>query len=106
MGERLWMDYEDTMMILDELNMIYSRGDMNSLCIGPLSLFIRCKVKHPVVRKIIGETVAEFLNCIVIDVSDKNSTAVQQCLARAMNTCFQDIHWRWIFKDFDEGWHL
>ena len=92
------------MMILDELNMIYSRGDMNSLCIGPLSLFIRCKVKHPVVRKIIGETVAEFLNCIVIDVSDKNSTAVQQCLVRSMITCSQGP--RWIFKDFDEGWHL
>ena len=57
---------------------------------------------HPPVLRVMGETLARHLNCVIIDEKDKEASVVRQCLLRAMISCNQAP--RWVFKDFDLGW--
>ena len=57
---------------------------------------------HPPVLRVMGETLARHLNCVIIDKKDKEASVVRQCLLRAMISCNQAP--RWVFKDFDLGW--
>ena len=75
---------------------------MSSPCVGPACIFLRSKVAHPPVLRVMGETLARHLNCVIIDEKDKEASVVRQCLLRAMISCNQAP--RWVFKDFDLGW--
>merc|ERR1719481_543318 len=75
---------------------------MRSPCVGPASIFLRCKVTHPIVLKVMGETLSKYLNCVFIDEEDKQVDAVRQCLFRAMISSQEAP--RWVFKDFGLGW--
>ena len=66
---------------------------------GPACIFLRSKVAHPAVLRVIGETLVRHLNCVIIDKKDKEASAVRQCLFRAMISCNQAT--RWVFKDFN-----
>ena len=75
---------------------------MASPCVGPVSIFLRSKVSHPAVLRVLGETMARHLNCVIIHEGDKETSVVRQCLLRAMISCQQAP--RWVFKDMDLGW--
>ena len=75
---------------------------MTSPCVGPASIFLRCKVANHKVQSVVGETLARHLNCVFIDEKDKGVDAVRQCLFRAMISSQQAP--RWVFKDFELGW--
>ena len=75
---------------------------MTSPCVGPASIFLRCKVADDKVLSVVGETLARHLNCVFIDEKDKEVDAVRQCLFRAMISTQQAP--RWVFKDFELGW--
>ena len=75
---------------------------MTSPCVGPASIFLRCKVADDKVLSVLGETLARHLNCVFIDEKDKEVDAVRQCLFRAMISTQQAP--RWVFKDFELGW--
>ena len=57
---------------------------------------------HPVVLRVMGETLASHLNCVFIDEKDKEVEVVRQCLFRAMISSFKAP--RWVFKNFEQGW--
>ena len=75
---------------------------MTSPCVGPASIFLRCKVANKKVLSVVGQTLATHLNCVFIDEKDKGVDAVRQCLFRAMISSHQAP--RWVFKDFELGW--
>jgi len=100
--QQLWREFEDTLKVVSQLHQAFSRGMMSSPCVGPVSIFLRCKVAHPVVLRVMGETLARHLNCVIIDEKDKEASVVRQCLLKAMISCQQAP--RWVFKDFDLGW--
>ena len=93
---------QDTLKVVAQLHQAFSREIMSSPCVGPVSIFLRCKVAHPAVLRVMGETLARHINCVIIDEKDKEASVVRQCLLRAMISCQQAP--RWVFKDFDLGW--
>ena len=93
---------QDTLKVVSQLHQAFSREIMSSPCVGPVSIFLRCKVAHPAVLRVMGETLARHINCVIIDEKDKEASVVRQCLLRAMISCQQAP--RWVFKDFDLGW--
>jgi len=101
--QSLWWEFEDTLEVISNLHEAFSRGQMAGLCVGPVSIFLRSKVAHPAVLKVMGETLARHLNCVIIDERDKEASVVRQCLLRAMVSCQQVP--RWVFKDMENlGW--
>ena len=75
---------------------------MMSPVVGPCYMHLRSKVSHPTVLKIMGETLAKNLNCVIVDERDKGCNVVRQCFMRAMFSNRPAP--RWISKDFDIGW--
>ena len=51
---------------------------------GPPAIFIRVKVDHPVIKKIIGEMLSSFLNCIILDREDAAKEFVKMFVFRSM----------------------
>ena len=51
---------------------------------GPPAIFIRVKVDHPVIKKIIGEMLSSFLNCIILDRQDAAKEFVKMFVFRSM----------------------
>jgi len=103
--QKLWREFEHTLMVVNQLHQEFARGPMTSPCVGPASIFLRCKVANHKVLSVVGETLARHLNCVFIDEKDKGVDAVRQCsggLFRAMIGSHQAP--RWIFKDFELGW--
>ena len=88
--------------MISQLHHAFSNRMMVSPCVGPVSIFLRSKVSHPAVLRVMGETMARHLNCVIIDEEDKETSVVRQCLLRAMISCQQAP--RWVFKDMDLGW--
>jgi len=100
--QKIWREFENTLRVVYQLNEEFAEGTMRSPTVGPTSIFLRCKVSHPMVLKVIGETLAKYLNCVFIDEKDKQVDAVRQCLFRAMISSQEAP--RWVFKDFELGW--
>ena len=93
---------QHTLAVVDQLHQEFARGPMTSPCVGPASIFLRCKVANKKVLSVVGQTLATHLNCVFIDEKDKGVDAVRQCLFRAMISSHQAP--RWVFKDFELGW--
>ena len=90
--------YSGYLKVISQLQEAFSRGQMDSLCVGPVSIFLS-KVAHPAELKEIGETLARLLNFVIMDERDKEAAVARECLLRAMISC------QWIFRDFDNlGW--
>ena len=51
---------------------------------GPPAIFIRVKVDHPIIKKIIGEMMSSFLNCIILDREDAAKEFVKMFVFRSM----------------------
>jgi len=100
--QKLWKEFEHTLAVVDQLHQEFARGPMTSPCVGPASIFLRCKVANKKVLSVVGQTLATHLNCVFIDEKDKGVDAVRQCLFRAMISSHQAP--RWVFKDFELGW--
>eukprot|EP00092_Neocalanus_flemingeri_P023530 GFUD01025518.1.p1 GENE.GFUD01025518.1~~GFUD01025518.1.p1 ORF type:complete len:514 (+),score=143.60 GFUD01025518.1:110-1651(+) len=98
----IWCEFDETLKVISQLHQAFYRGLMASPCVGPVCIFLRSKVAHPSVLKVMGETLARHLNCVIIDERDKEAGVVRQCLLRAMISCQQAP--RWVFKDMDLGW--
>jgi len=94
-------DNPEALELLDNLTDAHEEGELWHPGAGPLSLFVRSKVKHPVVLKILGELVSRHLNTVVIATSDKDSPVVRRCVFRSM---IGNQPPRWCFKDREEGW--
>ena len=80
---------------------------MMSPVVGPCYMHLRSKVSHPTVLKIMGETLAKNLNCVIVDERDKGCDIIRQCFTTQsfMSVMFSNRSApRWIFKDFDIGW--
>jgi len=100
--QKLWREFEHTLTVVNQLHQEFARGPMTSPCVGPVSIFLRCKVANHKVLSVVGETLASHLNCVFIDEKDKGVDAVRQCIFRAMISSQQAP--RWVFKDFELGW--
>eukprot|EP00092_Neocalanus_flemingeri_P040007 GFUD01043576.1.p1 GENE.GFUD01043576.1~~GFUD01043576.1.p1 ORF type:complete len:514 (+),score=137.80 GFUD01043576.1:112-1653(+) len=100
--QSIWCEFDDTLKVISQLHQAFYRGLIASPCVGPVCIFLRSKVAHPSVLKVMGETLARHLNCVIIDERDKEAGVVRQCLLRAMISCQQAP--RWVFKDMDLGW--
>jgi len=100
--QKLWREFEHTLTVVNQLHQEFARGPMTSPCVGPASIFLRCKVANKKVLSVVGQTLATHLNCVFIDEKDKGVDAVRQCLFRAMISSQQAP--RWVFKDFELGW--
>jgi len=53
--------------------------------LGPPALFIRLKVNHPVVKKVVRETLGRLLGAIVLDRRDSNKDIVKSAIFRTMH---------------------
>eukprot|EP00092_Neocalanus_flemingeri_P095820 GFUD01121926.1.p1 GENE.GFUD01121926.1~~GFUD01121926.1.p1 ORF type:complete len:409 (+),score=125.20 GFUD01121926.1:39-1265(+) len=73
-----WEFYGMMRWDIDKLNQAFYQGLMASPCYGPVCIFLRSKVAHPSVLKVMEETLAMHLNCVIIDERDKKADAVVQ----------------------------
>ena len=64
---------------------------------GPPAIFIRVKVNHPVVKKIIGEMLSSFLGVIILDRQDALKEFVKMFVFRSMYG--QDGHQNYVYVD-------
>jgi len=53
--------------------------------LGPPAVFVRLKVNHPVVAKIVGENLCRYLGAILIDKKDIEKAEVRQCVFMSMH---------------------
>ena len=65
--------------------------------IGPPALFIRLKVDHPVIKKIIGEMLCRFLTVIILDKQDAIKDFVKMMVLRSMYG--SDGAQNWVYVD-------
>ena len=51
---------------------------------GPPAIFIRLKVNHPKIKKIVGEMVCRYLSCIILDRQDSSNDYVKRIILKSM----------------------
>jgi len=64
---------------------------------GPPAIFVRLKVNHPTIKKIIGEMLSRYLTCIILDKQDAVKDFVKMLVLRSMYG--QDGAQNWVYVD-------
>eukprot|EP00092_Neocalanus_flemingeri_P040010 GFUD01043579.1.p1 GENE.GFUD01043579.1~~GFUD01043579.1.p1 ORF type:complete len:435 (+),score=112.83 GFUD01043579.1:35-1339(+) len=89
----IWCEFDDILKAINQMD----HGLF--ACAGPVYIFLRSKVAHPYVLKVMGATLAEYLKCVIISCDDRPAGVCTVRRRGVDNT-------RWVFKDMDgrEGW--
>merc|ERR1719300_1515218 len=62
----------DTNKVLDIASSVNNDGDLIGTAVGPLSIYLRSKVEHPNVIKILSFVLGRYLNGVIVEYSDRN----------------------------------
>jgi len=71
--------------------------EMEIPVMGPPAIFVRLKVNHPRIKKIIGEMLCRYLTCIILDKQDAVKDFVKMLVLRSMYG--QDGAQNWVYVD-------
>jgi len=73
-----------TELLLKRMLEAWEQGALDNPVLGPVAAHVRVKVEHKVIKKIVKETLAKYLNCIVVDNKDNGKKIIFDCKVQSL----------------------
>jgi len=88
-GEEVPPVEEGRINLVKQLHLAVDMREMDGPVMGPVEIFVRVKVDHPLVKQIVKENIVRFLNSILVDENDRRALMMWRrypvlCTDRAM----------------------